>query len=289
MVQLTVAGHSPLMRDGGRPADFHRWLNDDGSVYLSFHRIADGYLLRFPELADFVVSHDGGQVTVHPAQGLDQGTVDHLWLNQVLPLALSRQGRMVLHGSAVDVDGQGVAFLADSGMGKSTLAASFATSGTRFLTDDGLLLERAGQDWLIQPSHPSIRLWHDSEGALAPPGAKRAPAVSYTDKTRLLAGDGLAFCKEARPLRCVFFLGDEEVTQARIEAVRGTDALMGYVQNSFLLDVQARDLLARQFDELAEMTARPMHYRLDYPREYEALPAVRQAIIDHVRAAAIAI
>jgi serine kinase of HPr protein (carbohydrate metabolism regulator) len=90
-------------------------------------------------------------------------TVEHLYLNQVLPLALSRQGKLVLHGSAVDIGGQGVAFLGESGRGKSTLAASFATEGTRFLTDDGLLLEWVGECCMIIPSHPSIRLWQTAK------------------------------------------------------------------------------------------------------------------------------
>jgi hypothetical protein len=59
-----------------------------------------------------------------------------------------------------------VAFLGESGRGKSTLAASFATEGTRFLTDDGLLLEWVGGHCMIVPSHPSIRLWEDSQEAL---------------------------------------------------------------------------------------------------------------------------
>ena len=126
-----------------------------------------------------------------PAPGVTSPTVEHLYLNQVLPLALSRQGKLVLHGSAVDIAGQGVAFLGESGRGKSTLAASFATEGTRFLTDDGLLLEWVDGRCMIIPSHPSIRLWEDSQEALVNSSAEMAPAVSFTSKARFLAGQGI--------------------------------------------------------------------------------------------------
>ncbi|MBK8358824.1 MAG: hypothetical protein IPL15_07500 [Comamonadaceae bacterium] len=139
---------------------------------------------------------------------MTSATVEHLYLNQVLPLALSRQGKLVLHGSAVDIGGQGVAFLGESGRGKSTLAASFATEGTRFLTDDGLLLEWVSDQCMILPSHPSIRLWEDSQDALVSDSATVAPAVSFTTKSRFLAGPGIPFCDEAWPLQRVFFLGD---------------------------------------------------------------------------------
>jgi ATP-dependent phosphoenolpyruvate carboxykinase len=50
----------------------------------------------------------------------------HLCLKQVLPLVLSKQGQRVFHASAVEVEVEdgAVVFAAESGRGKSTLAAS---------------------------------------------------------------------------------------------------------------------------------------------------------------------
>jgi len=260
---------------------FHQWAFPDGTLWTQFFRQGAGYLLRFPDLADFEVSADGARVQGFPAPGVTSATVEHLYLNQVLPLALSRQGKLMLHGSAVDIGGQGVAFLGESGRGKSTLAASFATEGTRFLTDDGLLLEWVGEQCLIIPSHPSIRLWQDSENALMNPDAATAPAVSFTSKSRFLAGQGIPFCDEARPLRRVFFLGDGESETPTIEALRPAEALIELVKHSFLLDIEARDMLVRHFDDLTRLADLPIYFRLDYPRDYEALGAVREAIVRH--------
>jgi hypothetical protein len=41
-------------------------------------------------------------------------------------------------------------------------------------------------------------------------------------------------------------------------------------------------MLARHFDDLSRLAALPIYYRLDYPRSYAALPAVRKAVIRHV-------
>jgi len=263
-------------------APFHQWAFPDGTLWTQFFRQGAGYLLRFPDLADFEVSADGARVLGYPAPGVTSATVEHLYLNQVLPLALSRQGKLVLHGSAVDIAGQGVAFLGESGRGKSTLAASFATQGTRFLTDDGLLLEWAGVQCRIIPSHPSIRLWQDSEGALMKPDAATAPAVSFTSKSRFLAGQGIAFCDKSRPLHRVFFLGDGSAAVPTLEAMRPAEALIELVKHSFVLDIEARDLLMRHFDDLTRLAALPIYFRLDYPRDYGALPAVRDAIAQQV-------
>lgn len=264
-----------------REAAFHEWVFPDGTLWTQFFRLGAGYLLRFPELADFEVSVDGTRVQGFPAPGVPSPTVEHLYLNQVLPLALSRQGKLMLHGSAVDIGGFGVAFLGESGRGKSTLAASFATGGDRFLTDDGLLLEWADSRCMIIPSHPSIRLWEDSQDALIGQSTAIAPAVSFTSKAQFLAGAGIAFCDEARPLSRVFFLGEGDALVPTIEPLRPAEALIELVKHSFLLDIEARDMLAQHFDDLTRMAGLPIYFRLDYPRRYNALAMVREAVIRH--------
>ena len=262
-------------------AAFHEWTLPDGSVWTSFHRHDTGYLLRFPDLADFEVSADGASVQGWPVPGVTLHTVEHLHLNQVLPLALSRQGKLVLHGSAIDVDGNGVAFVGESGRGKSTLAASFATSGGRFLTDDGLHLEWVNGDCRIIPSHPSMRLWEDSQGALTTNATVVAPALDFTTKARLLAGTSIAFCNEALPLQRVYFLGLGDAASVAIEVMKPAEALIELLRNSFLLDIDERKMLAQHFDELSRLAVLPIYYHLDYRRRYEDLPHVRDAITRH--------
>lgn len=278
-VTLQTLGARPQMPFFQAP--FHQWAFPDGTVWTLFYRLDSSYLLRFPDLADFEVSSDGRMAFAWPVPGVSSGTVNHLHLNQVLPLALSRQGRLVLHASAVEIDGKGVAFTGESGRGKSTLAASFATTGARFLTDDGLQLDwQDGQCW-ITPSHPSVRLWEDSQEALIHQAVDLAPAVDYTPKVRLLAGDRLAFCDSVQPLLRVYFLGEGVAPSLTIEAVRPAEALMELVKNSFLLDIEERELLAWHFDEMVRLAELPIYYHLDYPRRYEDLPRVREAIIRH--------
>lgn len=261
---------------------FQIWPSPDGTAWVQFHRRDGGYVLRFPALADFDVSLDGRTARVTPVPGVSDGTIEHLYLNQVLPLALSRQGQVVLHASAVGLAGNGVAFIGESGRGKSTLAASFATTGSRFLTDDGLQLRWLdGKCWVV-PSHPSIRLWEDSEGALITHAVSKAPAVDFTTKVRLLAGDHIAFCTETQPLRRVYFLGDGTAPTLAIDSMAPVEALMALVKNTFLLDIEEQQLLAWHFDEMVRLAALPIFFRLDYPRRYEDLPQIRAAIIQHV-------
>lgn len=253
----------------------------DGTLWAQYFQTDSGYLLRFPDLADFRVSQDGLSVMCFPAPDVTDESPNHVYLNQVLPLAYSVQGKLVLHASAVEIAGGAVAFAAWSGWGKSTLAASFATSGFRFLTDDGLVLEACGHGYQALSSHPSIRLWEDSEQALIPPGTAIAPALALTSKSRFLAGKGIAFCDQPRTLRRVYFLGDGSVSEITFQRMSAAEALLEWEMHSFLLDVEKQALLASHFDEVAKLANQPIYFRLDYPRRFEDLVRVRQAITEH--------
>jgi hypothetical protein len=255
----------------------------DGTKWAAFYRQASGILVRFYGLADFELSADGASVLCAPAPGACDATVEHLFLNQVLPLALSRLGKLVFHASAAAVEGGAVAFSAEAGRGKSTLAAAFAADGAPFLTDDGLVLEAAEDGYVVQPSHPSLRLWSDSEEQILGGRASAAPAASYTPKARLLAGGALPYCDESKPLIAAFFLGDGSAETITFQALSPMQALIEWAKNSFLLDIEDKALIAGHFDRIVALANRMPAFVLDYPRRYDHLQDVLEAVRVHVK------
>ena len=280
-VELLLA--DPRAQAGIDHEAIHEWTLPDGSPWTRFFRVADGYLLRFPGLADFAVSVDGGSVQAWPVPGIPEDSLRQLYLNQVLPLALSRRDHLVFHASAVEIGTVAAAFMGESGRGKSTLAASFATGGFRFLADDGLVLEMAAGEWHAAPSHPSIRLWDDSHDALIGAAVRAAPPAHFTAKGRFLAGDEMVFCGAARPLARLYLLDELPEYTTTIEPIPAKDALIELVRHSFLMDIGERSALAAHFEQLASLANRTPCFRLDYPRQFELLPQVRAAIVAHVR------
>jgi hypothetical protein len=255
----------------------------DGTAWMTCHRGRGGYLVRFQGLVDFEITGSGTDVTVHTVPGTTPETAEHLYRNQALPLALSLQMVLVLHGSAVEIGSGAVAFIGASGKGKSTLAASFSSNGYRFLSDDGLLIDRSSTGFVIRPSHASLRLWDDSLDALADRTEKTAPPISYSPKARILAGEKFAFCPDPRALHRVFFLGDGNATSVSIAPVSSQNAVVHMLRHCFLLGVDERELLAHNFRQLAELSRLPIYFTLDYPRRYDVLTGVREAVIGHCR------
>lgn len=261
----------------GRP--IQHWTFSDGTVWASFHRAGDGYLVRFPGVADFIVAAAGDAVECRPVPGTADATVEHAYLNQVVPLALSRTGRLVFHASAVDLEGRGVAFMGASGRGKSTLAAAFASDGAPFMTDDGLVVDEQGSEACILPSHPWLRLWEDSRMALRVHDS--TAEASEAPKRRLLASEALPHAARPLALHRVYVLGEGKARSPTIESLAPGDALIELVRHSFLIDVEAEELLSAHFSGLARIARRPIFYRLDYPRRFDGLTAVRQAVATH--------
>src|SRR5579862_84620 len=80
---------------------FRRWSTEGSGVWLNFGMRDEDYLLRFPGHGDFLISRDGSEVQCCPLPGTPASTIRHLFLDQVIPLILSRREPLVLHASAV--------------------------------------------------------------------------------------------------------------------------------------------------------------------------------------------
>jgi len=265
-------------------APCREWALDGDAPVTQFHRSAAGHLIRFPGLADFEVSADARLVACHPVPGIDADTTAHLYSNQVRPLVLSQHGHLVIHASAVDIDGGAVAFAGATGRGKSTLAGALASIGHAVMADDGVLLRPDGDSLVAHPSDPAIRLWADSAAALAVPAT---PATAHR-KRLVPAGPRVPFGAVARPLRRIYFLGDGAAGRPTCTPLTGAEALVAWVEHSFLLDLADRTVLAGHFDQVTALASMPLAFRLDFPRCFAQLPAVARWVAAHARGLVVA-
>lgn len=281
MIEYTVNAPRPQVPIAIAP--FHRYELEDGTVWTEFYRHGDDYLLRFPEFADFSVSADGTAVSSYPTADCDPDTLEHLFVNQLTPLALSRQGQPTFHASVVTIQDGAVAFLGQSGAGKSTLAAAFAIDGAAFLTDDALIVDETADGCIARPSHASLRLWDDSVDAVINDGVERGSPVSYTPKTRLLAGDALNFSDQPAKLLAAFVLRGQDSDSISIEALTGMHRYIGWLNNSFLLDIEDQDLIKQHFEWTHRVSDKIPTFALVYPQDYGMLPKVCGAVRQHVQ------
>ena len=266
----------------GRLAEpaYARWRTADGDVAATLHRAGGGYLVRFVDRADFSIALDEGVITCRPAPRTPARVTRDLYLNQLLPMIRGHLGELIIHASAAAVDGGAVAFVAQTGRGKSTLAAAFARAGMPFLSDDGLCLAAEGGRYLASPNRSSFRLWLDSEAEVVL--GKAAPDEWDQDaKSRVEASDSLPFQAEPLPLRAMYFLGPGEAAKPVIVGLPMREALAQLLNHSFFLDAEDRVRMTRHFEALTRLAEAVPSFALDYPRDYALLPDVIAAVTGH--------
>jgi hypothetical protein len=205
----------------------------------------------------------------------------------VLPLVLSTHGQVLLHASAVVTPAGIAAFAGESGMGKSTLATSFAANGYPLVTDDCLGVEFDDEELFGTPGYPSSRLWEDAIESLFEEQPQLSEVAHYTDKKRLsFHNTRLSFCDETLPVKRMFFLlpheSGDDVERVVIARMSPRETFMALASYMFKLNVWDRDMLATDFDRLARIAQMSLCYRLSFPHEFDRLSVVRQAILNHL-------
>jgi hypothetical protein len=263
------------------------WTLPTGERWLSVAKDAWGYLLRFPELADFSVDADGREIVCRPEPEIPPHTIRHLLLDQVLPLVLTIRGRKALHATAVLTAAGVCAFTGLTGTGKSTLAASLLLAGYPVLSDDCLVLEEDDGQVLATPAYPGLRLREDTLKALGKDSSHLSSVAHYTSKRRLVPnGHGSYFLTQAFPVARIYSLirpaeGAVEggLVDPRIERLSPRDSLVELLPFLFLLDVTDRTMLARHFAFLERVVSHIPVRRLWVPNSFTSLPAVHEAVL----------
>ncbi len=267
---------------------FHSWRikGTRGRPWLSIGRRAGAYLLRFPGLADFDVSAAGDRIVCRPSPRLAGSTLQHLLLDQVLPLALSRSGRLVLHASAVHVPRLGcVAIVGPTGSGKSTLAAALGLRGCSVLTDDCLVVEADSAGSLAVPGYPGLRLWRDAARGLGLSNDPGARVAHYTAKRRL-GGDAVRFRSQPSRLALLFVLGRRRRPGAptRSRGLGARDRLMALAPYTHLMDVEDRRQLLHMFRSLSTLVSHVPVVRLNLPDSRRRVLAAAVDVLEQSRA-----
>lgn len=263
--------------DGTEPS-YGKSQGSDGVVWAECFREPFGYRLRFSGICDFLIGPDGEDPHCLMLDHLQASDVMHLFETHVSPMVMGLTGRAAFHGSCVAVEGSGVVFMGETGRGKSTLAASFASNGQPFLTDDLLLIDQ-GIPPIVRPHHNNVRLWNESVRGLFPPDQTTELYSTYTSKQRLNADGVLQYHDKPLPVAAAFVLekAEREVSVRRLE---GHAAHRAWMKNMFVLDPDRTEAFGALFAWSAHIAGHVPTYQLSYPRDFDLLPNVRRTIIE---------
>jgi hypothetical protein len=115
----------------------------------------------------WLLVRDGHEIVVDPVPALDERVLRIFLLGSALGVLLHQRELLVLHASALTVDGRAIAFLGGSGWGKSTTAAALHAHGYGVVADDVVALDvDHTASTMIRPAFPRLKVWPEVAASL---------------------------------------------------------------------------------------------------------------------------
>ena len=284
-VDVRVKNASPRVSLSSPSSWFMNWTLPGGEKWLSCAKTEKGYLLRFNELADFTIDRIGSEIVCMPRPGIPEDTIQHLLLDQVIPLVINLRGGEALHASAILTSHGVIAFAGPAGSGKSTITGSLVKMGYPFVSDDCLTLREKDQTIFAIPAYPGLRLWDDAQEHLFGENGNKKSVAHYTSKLRVDIEEGPeSYNPEPKPFARLYDIVNspetDETSDIMIEKLSPRDSFMALVRCAFRLDITDQQMLARQFRFLKRVTSTISVRRLSFPRNFRFLPDVQRAILN---------
>lgn len=248
-------------------------------VQVTLYEHDRGLSLAFDDTGSFEISADGGQICWYPPPNPDLEAVRKDLLGRVLAICLHQQGALALHGSAVALGSEAIAFLAPKFHGKSTTAAALVDAGWLPLADD-LVAVSTGSPPMVLPGMPAIQLWRDSAARVGSGGAEvQEEADNAKIQRRWDPAPGSR--PEGTPLSAIYLLapvdpkGEAAVRRKRLSAVEAALALLGQLKVGQLLGAARR---ARMLQRTGDLADRVPVYRLEIPRDFARIPELTETL-----------
>ncbi len=197
---------------------------------VCFQAFPGRFLLKLENIARYLVS-DGCEILIDPVPDAESDAIRLFLLGSAIGALLHQRSILPLHASAIRVNEGVVAFAGNSGVGKSTLAASFMKNGCQVVADDICAVSVASGVPLVCSGSPNLKLWHDALHQLGEDPQSLPRVRDSVEKYRLPLAHG--FAEEVLPLRKLYVLRSINQDRFELEHLTGVDKLNALVKNTY--------------------------------------------------------
>lgn len=189
--------------------------------------------------------------------------------NQAMTVLLLQRGLLVLHASAVSVDGDAVVFLGSQRAGKSTMTAACHQNGHSMIADDVVAIRFEGGTPMVVPGVPQIRLVGETFEEL---GIQNTIQYQHDwgPEKRYQPIDDQA---SAAPIGKVYTLEENETVS--IDVMDGSTAFFQLLINTYAQGLLSdTDATTDHFEQCTSLLRTTPVRQLNRPKRYERLPEV---------------
>ena len=225
-------------------------------------------LLYWKDIGAFA-ARDGRSILVEPAPDADPGEIQIALLGPVVAALLAQHGYVLLHASAVSIDGEAVLFLGTTGSGKSTIASALRARGYALIVDDLAAVDFSGERPRVLRGWPYTKLWPDSVAAMGEdPESLPRIADGYV-KRRSALGSGFVE-EKALPVGCCYALARGE--NPAVKPLTAVEAFTHVTANSYGIRWFLREMNAGQLEQRARIASEAPMRLLERPGDLARLP-----------------
>lgn len=164
--------------------------------------------------------YNGKYIVVDLYKNADLQTVCLYLFGSGIGALIHQQHKTVIHGNSIEVDGECVIFMGNSGAGKSTISTALYKKGCPFLADDLAVID---QNIEVQPGIPRLKIWQDTASNLN-------IDTQNLDKIRLLDTKysysiTKNICTQPKRIKAIFLLENHHKDSFEIQEVTGFEKL----------------------------------------------------------------
>lgn len=220
---------------------------------------------------------NGNHIIVDPHPDADYLLVQRYIVGICMALLLYQRGQLVLHASAVNIEGRGIAFLGASGAGKSSIAATFLASGHMLLVDDIVSVIIENNVPYLFTGFPYIKLDNETP-ALA---ELRKDKLEFTDYLENKAGFRIVDNASSNrvPLNCIYIINDgDHFDIQRYDIQKSLIELVRYSIPSSMVKIDK----ASHFKRCVDLVNLVPVFKLIRPTNLDRLPELVNHIESHI-------
>jgi hypothetical protein len=238
---------------------------------------SESFLFKMKGIAKYLVT-GGAQIIIDPAPGVKDNEVRLFLLGSVFAALLQQQGRLLLHGCALEANGGATIFVGASGCGKSSLAGALYQRGFRILADDVCIITfSAAGEPLVTAAYPQLKLWADALTILGKNPEEFVRVRDGLEKYSLPLGDG--FVNSSLSLQRVYELDSHNTTEFALTPLQGMNKLNVLLQNTYCRQFLAGPpVKKRHFEQCGQAARHCRVSRLMRPRRPFRLSALADLV-----------
>jgi hypothetical protein len=251
------------------PAALDDSTTHDGEVIAT----AQDTRFVYRALGAFVI-RDGATIEATPVSDADAQQFRLAILGPAFAILLHQRGDLVLHASAIALNGAAVAFLGAPGWGKSTTAAALAQRGGALIADDIVAVRFENDQPVVYPAFAYVKIWADVARALGADLRDAARIAPDVDKfvQPLARADSIAI-----PLARVYVL--EPGDQVALEAFTPQNGFIELVRHTFVVHLlDATGATATHFEQCARVAKHAPVKRLRRPPNLDSLAQIVELV-----------